>query len=55
VLGSLSLSQIVVLVLHHTPMIHVVVLFLDIRINVYITKLLLFPTVFQFFKFGMAD
>jgi len=53
--GSLSLSQIVVLVLHHTSMIHAVVLFLNIGINLCITKLLLFPMVFQFFKFGKAD
>jgi hypothetical protein len=43
-LDSLSLSQIVVLVINHTLRIHVVVLFLIVRINLYITKLLLFPT-----------
>ena len=43
-LESLSLSQIVVLVLNHTPMIHAVVLFLIVEINLRVTKLLLFPT-----------
>jgi hypothetical protein len=44
-LGSLSLSQIVVLVLLHIPMIHVVVFFLNFRINLCVTnKLLLFLT-----------
>jgi hypothetical protein len=43
-LGNLSLSRIVVLVLNHTPMIYVVVLFLIVGINFCVTKLLLFPT-----------
>ena len=43
-LESLSLPRIVVLVLNHTPMIHVVFLFLNIGINLCVTKLLLFPT-----------
>jgi hypothetical protein len=42
---SLSLPRIVVLVINHTPMIHVVVLFLIVGINLCITKLLLFPTI----------
>ena len=44
-LESLSLSQIIVLVLNHTPMIYAVVLFLIVRINLCVTKLLLFPTI----------
>ena len=44
-LGSLSLSRIIVLVLHHTPMIYAVVLFLLVSTNLCVTKLLLFPTI----------
>ena len=42
-LESLSLSRIVMLVLNHTPMIYVVVLFLYIGVNLCVTKLLLLP------------
>jgi hypothetical protein len=44
-LDSLSLPRIIVLVINHTPMIHAVVLFLIVRINLCITKLLLFPII----------
>jgi hypothetical protein len=42
-LDSLSLPQIIVLVINHTHMIHVVVLFLIVGINLCVTKFLLFP------------
>ena len=39
-----KLPRIVVLVINHSPLIYVVVLFLIVGINLCITKLLLFPT-----------
>jgi hypothetical protein len=44
-LGNLSLSWIIALMLNHTSMIHVVVLFLNFVINLSVTKMLSFPTV----------
>jgi hypothetical protein len=44
-LDDVTLSQIVVLVFNHISMFHVVDLFLIVRINLCIAKLLLFPTV----------
>ena len=43
-LESSNLPRVIVLVLNHTSMIHVVVLFLIVEINLRVTKLLLFPT-----------
>ena len=41
---SFPLTRVIVLVLNHTSMIHIVVLFLIVEINLRVTKLLLFPT-----------
>jgi hypothetical protein len=49
-LDSLSLPRIVVLVINHTPMVHVVVLFLIVGINLCVTKLRLFPTIQKPFR-----
>jgi hypothetical protein len=54
-LGSLSLSRIVRLVLDHSPMIHDVVLFLNIGINICIAKLLLFSTPDQGWQSAVKD
>jgi len=43
-LESSNLPRVIVLVLNHTSMIHIVVLFLIVEINLRVTKLLLFPT-----------
>ena len=43
-LESSTLSQIVVLVINHSPLVYIVVLFLIVGINLCITKLLLFST-----------
>jgi len=45
ILAFLLLPRFVVLGLNRTPMIYVVVRFLNIGINLCVTKLLLFPTV----------
>ena len=44
-LESSTLSQMVVLVINHSPLLYIVVLFLVVGINLCITKLLLLPTV----------
>ena len=44
-LDSLSLPRIVVLVINHSPLIYIVILFLIVGINLCVTKLLLFPTI----------
>jgi hypothetical protein len=49
VLDSLSLPWIVMLVINHTPMVHVV-LFLIVGINLCVTKLRLFPTIQKPFR-----
>ena len=43
-LESSNLPRVIVLVLNKTSMIHAVVLFLIVEINLRVTKLLLFPT-----------
>ena len=43
-LESSNLPRVIVLVLSHTSMIHAVVLFIIVEINLRVTKLLLFPT-----------